>query len=241
MNQELKHFGILGMRWGVRRYQNKDGSLTPLGRKHVGLDKYEDRLGDDYVIKKGTKGTRVLKADTYEKMIENDVDFTDPNYKKIHSKYFKEAKDEMDKIENNLSEKYVSIDDVRNSTRARGADFYVGFKSDHGYEIDDVYIDHYTVKNDVKIASAKKVLDEILKSNGPINKDTKIDSLLYDYKRSGRIDQINESLKKQGYGGVEDLYDNDTDMPIVFFDTKNQLIKTKSETGEEYLKRRGIW
>lgn len=30
----LAHHGIKGMRWGVRRYQNPDGSLTPEGRKH---------------------------------------------------------------------------------------------------------------------------------------------------------------------------------------------------------------
>ena len=35
MNDELKHWGIKGMKWGVRRYQNKDGSLTPLGKKRI--------------------------------------------------------------------------------------------------------------------------------------------------------------------------------------------------------------
>lgn len=32
-NNELTHWGIKGMRWGVRRYQNDDGSLTAAGKK----------------------------------------------------------------------------------------------------------------------------------------------------------------------------------------------------------------
>lgn len=32
-DSELMHYGILGMKWGVRRYQNKDGSLTNAGKR----------------------------------------------------------------------------------------------------------------------------------------------------------------------------------------------------------------
>ena len=44
-NNELYHFGIKGMRWGVRRYQNKDGTLTKAGRKKMAkLDKEYSKL-----------------------------------------------------------------------------------------------------------------------------------------------------------------------------------------------------
>ena len=36
MNKFIKHYGIKGQRWGVRRWQNEDGSLTTAGKKKYG-------------------------------------------------------------------------------------------------------------------------------------------------------------------------------------------------------------
>ena len=43
VNGELYHHGILGQKWGVRRYQNKDGSLTSAGKKRYGVNQSEDK------------------------------------------------------------------------------------------------------------------------------------------------------------------------------------------------------
>lgn len=41
-NNSLTHWGVRGMRWGVRRYQNKDGSLTVAGQKRYERDQREN-------------------------------------------------------------------------------------------------------------------------------------------------------------------------------------------------------
>ena len=44
-SNSLSHYGIRGMRWGVRRYQNSDGTYTSIGKKR----KYQETAHEDYI------------------------------------------------------------------------------------------------------------------------------------------------------------------------------------------------
>lgn len=62
-HNELYHHGKKGQKWGVRRYQNEDGTLTELGKKRYARDAHErgyDKQGEDgtYYKTAGKKGGR---------------------------------------------------------------------------------------------------------------------------------------------------------------------------------------
>lgn len=69
-NNELQHWGILGMRWGVRRYQNKDGSLTKAGQKRY--SKEMNKLKEEERVLKNNERTRnkMAKLEAQRKKVE---------------------------------------------------------------------------------------------------------------------------------------------------------------------------
>lgn len=94
---DLYHYGVLGMHWGIRRYQNKDGSLTKAGRKHYG---YGDSGLDDKKAKK----------------LEKNIDFVNKNTGYIYSNSKREkrykANEEITKTAFDVVKKSKELTDI---------------------------------------------------------------------------------------------------------------------------------
>lgn len=74
-NDEIYHFGIKGMKWGVRRWQNADGTLTEAGKaKYGSVENYEKAKADrNRKIKTGMKVVAALAigAISVKALVEN--------------------------------------------------------------------------------------------------------------------------------------------------------------------------
>lgn len=122
-NNELKHYGIEGMKWGMRRYQNEDGTLTPAGRKRYGREykKYIDKGDRDYRRNAAHMYARAhnktVNDHTKNGVIENYNATHDPSEKGFAEGY--QALFDMDFNKNFDKEMYKFVSSNENYQKAR--------------------------------------------------------------------------------------------------------------------------
>lgn len=113
---EIYHHGVKGQRWGVRRYQNADGSLTPAGRKRADKLKqqYTELTGKRLIRKPGLKSNK--STDTKE------VVDTKKNVKDMTDNELREKTNRM-RLENDYITALKTMNDLNPKQVSKGKAF----------------------------------------------------------------------------------------------------------------------
>lgn len=228
---ELCHFGILGQKWGVRRFQNEDGTLTEEGKRRY----YGPRTS---------------------------YNMDDPEAQDYMRTYgVSRSTDDMDVISKGATIKRVANSDEPIDSKRKYASITEYDAQNYREMFDMIGVDlskpiseyEYETTKDLKIASAKKVVSDILEKYG----DTKMRDLgktsILDtgYEMSeldhntetgqkevqnflkkqmhSRLDDITKQYIKEGYDAIVDVEDaNFSNYPIILLNPK-ESIKLKKE------------
>jgi hypothetical protein len=181
---EMYHHGIKGQRWGIRRYQNKDGSLTPAGKKRYSdgdgeqkksrYDKYYEKyktLGyDDEKAAKAAKGRVAVERSL---IVAGSVAVA-ATAAYAGYRYWDNTKDRMISPEQVMQ----TVHKGDATTRMQpGAPFYATYgKKDNtiyaskvfSHFTDESKITKFYTEDGIKVASEKtgrKILDDLIKTN----------------------------------------------------------------------------
>lgn len=152
----LAHHGVLGMKWGVRRYQNPDGSLTAAGRRRM-------EKSDRKAVKQLRKNSQVY--DAVSERSGKAVEKSKKKWEKAYTKAVKKGKNTDTKKINKLEKQYAFDAAFDKTVKAKQTDFRKAAN-----KITNEYISKY---GDKKLKSIKtnpdgsigdKHTDEFIKS-----------------------------------------------------------------------------
>ena len=112
MEYELYHYGVRGMKWGIRRYQNKDGSLTAAGKKKARQEYKADNktayeLGKGGTISGRAAARSMKRTIKLENKLEKQFD-RDPEGTRFRTKSLKKRWAASAKTTAQLSEMYMA-------------------------------------------------------------------------------------------------------------------------------------
>ena len=134
METYLAHHGILGMKWGIRRYQNEDGSLTEDGKRHARDVRYssfrswnDTRDAKRISARDAKQGKR--RSDAFNKKAEKALNKSkDAMTKEEKVKYENKYKQYIERANEELMRSKIGdkrLNDISNGTIIAGKDYFI--------------------------------------------------------------------------------------------------------------------
>ncbi len=205
---ELYHHGIKGMKWGVRRYQNPDGSLTDKGKKrYLNSDGTLNKKGEKYYAKE----TERLKAER----------------KTLRAQ--KSAATKLSKLEE-MRKKNAELEDEVNGKKTKEEDKSSSgesastSKNQKGSEMSDLSIDE--IREHSNRMQAEDNFKQLLEKRGytvSLDEKTDIDRRIESLSKEKTLRQLEKEVDKMNRGKTE------TEQKIEELTQKRDILKLEKE------------
>lgn len=150
INGELYHYGIKGMKWGVRRFQNQNGTLTAAGKKRYADDPRVKKSKDAY---DEARSARKADKNAYDKAYNKASVIGTPK----NMRALKDAQNELDRA--NKKQNKAKFEYKTEKETARIADKGITFdkKSKHRQKLESKYQEMGLSKEQAEAAANNRI------------------------------------------------------------------------------------
>ena len=235
-NFELYHHGIKGMKWGVRRYQKKDGSLTTAGKNRYSDKEEASKINtkkDSFVLKKGT----TIHRSTYNTEDANREGHAFATFKTKDAKGYARRNKLFSGGKKTFDLEMIAKEDLISPSKKERIDTFVNLMlTDPKFK--EAYQKQKQTYQLLKDPSKAKKIEQTVKG---IQREYSLFTVSLGGSADLR-DRYFSELNKKGYNMIIDDADAEiiADSPIIIFDRQKSLeVISINEVNRDYLRKLG--